>query len=331
MGGSNPQENNVICGNGAQGIWIQPGASGNQVLGNQIGIAGPSDNGLYAPRRQWGGRSPDRVIRNIDRPLNIQYASSNYIGSASGGNLISANGSYGVRITGVGANRNLIQGNFIGVGPGGGYRFGTGDPGNLGDGVRIEDGLQNQVGGGPGLGNTIATNHGAGVYITGVAADPIAGTPATGTGNIVSYNMIGVTAAGSQVLGNASDGVSVYSPNNTIGPGNVISQNLRGIGIYGLGASPPGVATGILVVDNLIGTDALGTQGFGNAYEGVRIDNSAANTVQGNAIGIAGHLRQPGRRRHHRFSGNPESRRGQPDRFRQDGARRPGQQERLEC
>ena len=49
VGGSNPQENNVICGNGAQGILIQPGASGNQVLGNQIGIAGPSDNGLYAP------------------------------------------------------------------------------------------------------------------------------------------------------------------------------------------------------------------------------------------------------------------------------------------
>ena len=45
--------------------------------------------------------------------------------------------------------------------------------------------------------------------------------------------MIGVTADGSQVLGNWSDGVAVYSPSNTIGPGNVISQNLLGIGIYG--------------------------------------------------------------------------------------------------
>src|SRR5271157_1334351 len=34
VGGSNPQENNIICGNGAQGILVQPGASGNQILGN---------------------------------------------------------------------------------------------------------------------------------------------------------------------------------------------------------------------------------------------------------------------------------------------------------
>ena len=48
VGGSNPQENNIICGNGAEGILVQPGASGNQILGNQIGMAGPSVNGLYA-------------------------------------------------------------------------------------------------------------------------------------------------------------------------------------------------------------------------------------------------------------------------------------------
>ena len=47
VGGSNPQENNIICGNGAQGILVEPGASGNQILGNQIGMAGPSTNGLY--------------------------------------------------------------------------------------------------------------------------------------------------------------------------------------------------------------------------------------------------------------------------------------------
>ena len=47
VGGTNPQENNIICGNGAQGILVEPGASGNQILGNQIGMAGPSINGLY--------------------------------------------------------------------------------------------------------------------------------------------------------------------------------------------------------------------------------------------------------------------------------------------
>ena len=48
VGGNNPQENNIICGNGAQGILVEPGASGNQILGNQIGMAGPSTNGLYS-------------------------------------------------------------------------------------------------------------------------------------------------------------------------------------------------------------------------------------------------------------------------------------------
>ena len=47
VGGFNPDENNVISGNGAQGVLLVPGASGNQILGNQIGVIGPSTNGLY--------------------------------------------------------------------------------------------------------------------------------------------------------------------------------------------------------------------------------------------------------------------------------------------
>ena len=287
VGGSNPQENNIICGNGAQGILVQPdtsvqpdnpvqpGASGNQILGNQIGMAGPSINGLYVQ----DGNGAEGVLIESSGSLaaGFVYASSNFVGSATGGNLISANVGAGVELVGVGAIRNLIQGNYIGVAPGGGYKFGTGDPGNGGDGVLIQDGSQNEIGGtSSALGNTIDSNHGAGIYITGLAA-----------GNVAANNMIGVTADGSQVLGNWSDGVAVYSPSNTIGPGNVISQNLLGIGIYGPAASTstPGTASDILVVDNLIGTDGTGEQGFGNALEGVLIDNSADNTIQGNASG----------------------------------------------
>ncbi|HMF37316.1 MAG TPA: Calx-beta domain-containing protein, partial [Isosphaeraceae bacterium] len=275
VGGSNPQENNIICGNGAQGILVQPGASGNQILGNQIGMAGPSVNGLYV---QDGNGAEGVLIESsgsLGNPLSIVYASSNFVGSATGGNVISGNAGAGVRLVGVGAIRNLVQGNYIGVAPRGGYLFGTGDPGNGSDGVLIQDGSQNQVGGtSSSLGNTIDSNHGAGIYITGLA-----------TGNVAANNMIGVTAAGTQVLGNWSDGVALYSPSNTIGPGNVISQNLRGIGIYGPGASTPGTASDILVVDNLIGTDGTGQKGFGNAQEGVYIDNSSGNTIQGNSAG----------------------------------------------
>ena len=130
VGGSNPQENNIICGNGAQGILVQPGASGNQILGNQIGMAGPSINGLYV---QDGNGAEGVLIESsgsLANPLSIVYASSNFVGSATGGNVISGNTGAGVQLVGVGAIRNLIQGNYIGVAPRGGYKFGTGDPGN---------------------------------------------------------------------------------------------------------------------------------------------------------------------------------------------------------
>ena len=243
VGGNNPQEDNLICGNGAEGIWVQPGSSGNQILGNQIGTAGPSINGYYS----YDGNGAQGVYIQSTAAA---PSTSNYVGAAAAGNLISSNTNSGVEIDGVG-NRNLVQGNYIGVGPNGGYKFGTGDPGNGGDGVLIEDGSQNEIGGSSSeMGNTIASNHGSGIYITNVTG--------SATGNVAAYNMIGVTADGSQILGNWSDGVSLYSPSNTIGPGNVISQNLRGISIYGPGTAPLADGTNILVVDNLIGTDATG-------------------------------------------------------------------------
>ena len=47
----------------------------------------------------------------------------------------------------MGATRNLVEANYIGAAPGGGYVFGSGDPGNDADGVWIDDAPDNQVGG----------------------------------------------------------------------------------------------------------------------------------------------------------------------------------------
>ena len=114
--------------------------------------------------------------------------------------------------------------------------------------------------------------------------------------------MIGVTADGKAAKGNAEDGVTVESlvplqPNElpgltsqiVIGPGNIISGNLRGVRISGSG---PG-AEGVLVRDNLIGTDITGTLDFGNAIEGVRIEDATDALIQGDASGsqvISGNL-----------------------------------------
>ena len=123
LGGTDPQDSNVIGGNGAQGVLIEPGASGNQVLGNQIGLVGPSSSGVYF----LAGNGAEGVLiessGTASDPSSIVYASSNIIGGAVGGagNLISDNHSDGVHIEGVGATRNLVEANYIGAAPGGGY------------------------------------------------------------------------------------------------------------------------------------------------------------------------------------------------------------------
>ena len=123
--------------------------------------------------------------------------------------------------------------------------------------------------------------------------------------------MIGLTAGGKAVKGNLSDGVEIDSPQNTIGPGNVISGNLRGVNISGSDT------IGTLVEGNLIGTDITGELDLGNATEGILIQNASDATIEGNATGsqvISGNNQGiviPERRQ-------PEPGRGQPDRHRQD-------------
>ena len=213
-------------------------------------------------------------------PAGIVYASSNIIGGATAGagNLISDNLSYGVHIEGVGATRNLVEANFIGLAPGGEYVFGDGRPGNLADGVWIDNAPDNQVGGSASSdGNVISSNEGNGVNITGANA----------LGNTVDNNIIGLTAAGSAVLGNDQAGVADTAPGTMIGPGNVISANLIGVLISGASA------TDVTVIGNLIGTDSTGEADLGNAEAGVDIENASGVIVEGNGKGsqvISGNL-----------------------------------------
>jgi hypothetical protein len=261
VGGAAAQENNVIVGNAAEGVWIQAGGEGNQVLGNQIGIAGPTDAGRFA------------IAPNGAEGVLVE-SSSNAIGGAVGGagNLISGNASHGVWIRGVQATRNRVDGNYIGVPPGGAYLFGASDPGNQGDGIRIENAPANRVGGAEDiLRNSIGANNGVGVRILGPQS----------TGNVVTNNFIGLIANGAAALGNAEDGVRIAggASRNQINGGNVISSNLRGVYIVGA------TTTLNVVSDNFIGTDLTGEADLGNAREGVRIEDSPNNQVTGNGAG----------------------------------------------
>jgi hypothetical protein len=166
----------VIAGNLEQGIWLDTTATGNVIEGNQIGMIGPSDSGHY----YQVGNGAEGVL--VDGSINAIGGSGD-----AAANVISGNGSSGIHTVGPGATRTIVGANLIGLAPSGGYALGSGDPGNGGDGVLVENSASNVISGPDSTwGNTISSNSDAGVLITGAAS----------TGNTVLNNMIGLTADG---------------------------------------------------------------------------------------------------------------------------------------
>ncbi len=118
-----------------------------------------------------------------------------YGGLAPGeGNVISANASQGVRISGAAASGNRIIANKIGT-----DMTGTRALGNVHDGIMVNDAPANVIGGDEaGSGNIIVGNQRHGILVTG----------SEGKDNRVVGNRVGTTRQGS-VLGNAGCGIVV--------------------------------------------------------------------------------------------------------------------------
>jgi hypothetical protein len=190
-----------------------------------------------------------------------------------GRNVISGNVINGVLITEDSTN-NVVQGNYIGIGPSGA----SFDPAQS-DGVDISGGASNNTVGGTavGAGNVISFNTGSGVRIDS-------------TDNLIQGNKIGTDPTGTVAMDNG-DGVDIYGSDNTVGgttadAGNLISGNsVIGILIKG---------NGNLVQGNKIGTDVTGAYAVPNAAlvpddAGVYIYSASNNTVGGTTAG-AGNL-----------------------------------------
>ena len=173
----------------------------------------------------------------------------------------------------MGGSANTIEGNFLGTDV-----TGTAARGNL-RGIFIDPGSGNTVGGTtPGLRNVISGNNGIGIFLNGSGA----------SGNLVAGNFFGINAAGTALLGNGFEAVSIKAgaSGNTIGgttagARNVITNQLDGIFIV-----DPGT-TGNLVAGNFIGTDATGTVGLGNNGNGVLIQARRATPSAGRRPGPA--------------------------------------------
>ncbi len=203
IGGTLPGTGNVIADNKSSGIWIYGGnATGNRLQGNLIGTA---IDGTTA-------------LGNRDAGVFIFDAGNNEVGGKvrEAANVISANGSYGISISGSTSSGNRVQGNLIGT-----DRDGAAALGNGAAGVILSSGASNNLIGGTDAGaeNVISANRGEGVLLA-----------APSPGNKVQNNRIGTDRSGMIALGNAGHGVAIATSDSQIGgteplAGNLIANN----------------------------------------------------------------------------------------------------------
>lgn len=266
IGGLAAGAGNLISGNRQSGIYLLgPGAEGNRILGNRIGLNAAGTARL--PNQQDG--------------ITLFQAAANVIGDcrASGANIISGNTEAGVYVGGASSSNNVVIGNRIGVNPAGTFAISNQW------GIAIENAPRNFIGGSaPGAGNQISGNQVVGLTIQGISAMQ----------NRVEGNRIGTDAAGRAALANEGPGIYITAPSNYIGSplsgaGNITSGN-RASGIHIENPS----ANGNMVQGNFIGLAADGLSPLGNDFHGIIIQLDASNNHiggtgpgEGNRIGYA--------------------------------------------
>ena len=265
---------NLIAGNSGTGLMItDASATGNTAQGNMIGTNAAGTAAI-------GNAGPGVSI--------ISGAAFNTVGGTApgAGNVISGStNNDGVQMTGAGTANNIVQGNRIGT-----NAAGTAKIPNAFRGVSIFNSAgANTIGGtAAGAGNLISGNTLDGIFISGVS------------GCVVQGNLIGTDVTGNASLGNSQSGIIIQSSanNNTIGGDNSANGPSDGIvatcnvisgngtaGVVGDGVVISG-ATGNTVLGNRIGTNAAGTAAVANAFNGVRLQNSATgNTIGGTTTG----------------------------------------------
>jgi hypothetical protein len=276
--GGNPYSDyffrNFISGNGNDGVLFDSGGSGNQVLGNFIGIGVSGTNG----------------VSNVANAIEIAGSSNTIGGTISGNqNVLSGSGNDGVLIDSTAAN-NLLQGNFVGT-----DYTGTSAVANSGNGIEVL-----------GTGTTVD----AGNIIAGNGKDGVRIGSSGGT--LVQGNYLGINASGA-ALGNSGNGVNIAGNNNTIGgtvtaARNIISGNGNdgvliasdrsdnqvlgnyiGTNIGGTASVANSIGVDIAGSSNTVGGSASGALNLisGNSNDGVKIDSGgSSNQVLGNAIGV---------------------------------------------
>src|SRR5262249_21979525 len=203
-----------LTGTGATGNWIYGNFLGTDPTGTQ---AQPNFNGIVID----AGAGENLIGTNGDG-----------IGDDAERNLLSGNAFAGISISGfdseynvVGAEGNIVAGNFIGT-----DRTGRAALGNQTAGVWLVFATSNWVGVNPYGGQAVA-DQGNVIAANGFYGVVIAGVYGGGESNVVAGNKIGTDVTGRESLPNQYLGVEISaSSNNTVGgtvagAGNLIAKN----------------------------------------------------------------------------------------------------------
>ena len=197
IGGTSSANRNVISGNRQRGILIyESAASGNQVLGNYIGI----------------NAAGTATLTNQQMGVYLWNTPNNVIGGTAfdAGNVVSGNTWHGIYAWGPNASGNLIQGNTVGLDVNRAFAIPNGDSLTR-SGIAISSASGNTIGGtASGAENVISGNTGRGIIISGVDA----------TGNLIQSNAI--YANGSIGIDLAIDGVTANDGAKTAGQPNLL-------------------------------------------------------------------------------------------------------------
>jgi len=275
IGGTTAAERNLISGNNS-GIVLFA-TVGNTISGNFIGtdVTGASalGNGVG---------------------VGINFADTNTIGgtAAGAGNLISGN-DFGVVIAGTG---NVLQGNLIGTDAAGTAALGNDQ------GVRILQGADGNTVGGTAAGarNIISGNVDYGINLesdNNTVSGNYIGTDVTGTSGLGNDTGVVIGGASNNTIGGTATGAGNLISGNQLGvliqdagaTGNVLQGNLIGTNAAGTAALANhwGVKIALGADGNTIGGTASGARNIisGNVDYGINLQ-SDNNTVAGNYIGV---------------------------------------------
>ena len=250
-------------------ITIFRGADSNVIANNHIGFAP-----LPVPGTYFKNTSVSPQCRGIGIESNNNVIRGNTISGVHNAITLGFNINL---LTSPTSTANRFENNFIGTDP-----TGTVKIGNDSDGIFFGAGCQQNL---VGPGNVLSGNASAGVEIL----------HSTATNNRIFGNMIGLNAAGTDLIANGELGVLIANgaANNWVGgpyggayAGNVISGNGYGGVAIGTGEFPgPDGSNDNHVEGNIIGADAAETRVLGTQVSGVVVGmRSKRNIIRKNVI-----------------------------------------------